>query len=143
MATAERFGGAARTIVSLGHLLVGGAALVFAGVMIVAGSDSGAELGAVLLPLGLLLSLAAGVFTYAAAMTRRRTARDRHGLSLSLSIVELLAGAALASGAVVAVQSYGDPWRSPLLLPSVLLLALGVAGVSLEVSAATSTPSTH
>ena len=143
MATAQRSRRAARTIVSLGHLLVGGAAFVFAGVMIVAGSDSGAELGEVLLPLGLLLALAAGVFTYTAAMALRRAPRDRHGLSLILSIIELLAGAALASGVIVAVQSYGDPWRSPLLLPSVLLLALGVAGVSLEISAATSTPSTH
>jgi peptidoglycan/LPS O-acetylase OafA/YrhL len=143
MATAQRSGRAARTIVSVGHLLVGGAAFAFAGVMIVAGSDSGAELGEVLLPLGLLLSLAAGVFTYTAAMVLRGAPRDRHVPSLILSIVELLAGAALASGVVVAVQSYGDPWRSPLLLPSVLLLVLGVAGLSLEISAATSTPSTH
>ena len=141
MATAQRSRGAARSIVSLGHLLVGGAALVFAGVMIVAGSDSG--LGGVFLPLGLLLALAAGVFTYTAAMVLRRAPRDHHGPSLILSIVELVAGAALASGVIVAVQSYGDPWRSPLLLPSVLLLALGVAGLRLEISAATSTPPTQ
>src|SRR6476620_2608055 len=78
MPTAQRSGHAARTIVGLGHLLVGVAAFVFAGVMIVAGSDSGAELGEVLLPLGLLLSLAAGVFTYTAAMALRRAPRDRH-----------------------------------------------------------------
>ena len=95
------------------------------------------------LPLGLLLALAAGVSTYTAAMVLRRAPRDRHGPSLILSIVELLAGAALASAVIVEVQSYGDPWRSPLLLPSVLLLLLGVAGLSLEISGATSTPSTH
>ena len=35
----------------------------------------------------------------------------------------------------VAVQGYGAfaPWRSPLLLPSVLLVALGVAGLGVEV----------
>ncbi len=141
MATAQRSRGAARSIISIGHLLVGGSAFAVAGVMIVAGSDSG--LGGVFLPLGLLLALAAGVFMYTAAMVLRRAPGDRHGPSMILSIVELLAGAALASGVVVAVQSYGDPWRSPLLLPSVLLLALGVAGLSLEMSAATSTPSTH
>ena len=132
MATAQRSRGAARSIVSLGHLLVGGAAFVFAGVLIVAGSDSG--LGGVFLPLGLLLALAAGVFTYTAATVLRRGRRDRHGPSLILSIVELVAGAALASGVIVAVQSYGDPWRSPLLPPSVLLVALGLAGLVLEVS---------
>ena len=141
MATAQRSRGAARSIISLGHLLVGGVAFVFAGVMIVAGSDSG--LGGVFLPLGLLLALAAGVFASTAALVRRRAPRDRHGPSLILSIVEILAGAALASGVIVAVQSYGDLWRSPVLLPSVLLLALGVAGLCLEISAATSTPPTH
>ncbi len=115
MATAQRSRGAARSIISLGHLLVGGAAFVFAGVMIVAGSDSRAELGGVFLPLGLLLALAAGVFTYTAGMVLRRGPRDRHGPSMILSIVELLAGGVLASGVIVAVQGYGDPWRSPLL----------------------------
>ena len=143
MATAQRSRRAARGIISVGHLLVGGAALVFAGVMIVAGAESGAELGGVLLPLGLLLALAAGVFTYTAATVLRRGRRDRHGPSLILSIVELVAGAALASGVVVAVQSYGDPWRSPLLPPSVLLVALGLAGLVLEVCEPTTAPPTH
>lgn len=134
---------AARGIISLGHLLVGGAAFVLAGAMIVAGSGSRAQLGGVFLPLGLLLALAAGVFTYAAATVLRRGRRDGHGLSLILSIVELLAGAALAAGVIVAVQSYGDPWRSPLLTPSVLLVALGLAGLSLEIFGHTATPPTH
>lgn len=133
MATDHPLRGTAQSIISLGHLLVGVAAFVFAGVMIVAGSDSRAELGGVLLPLGLLLALAAAVFTYVACMVLRRAPKDRHAPSLILSIVELLVGAALASGVLVAVQSYGEPWRSPLLLPSVLLVALGLAGLRLEI----------
>jgi drug/metabolite transporter (DMT)-like permease len=130
-------GGAARSIISLGHLLVGSAALVFAGVLILAGSDPRAELGGVLLPLGLLVALAAAVFTYTAIMVLRRAPEDRHGASLSLSIVELVVGVAMVAGLVVAVQGYGafEPWRSPLLLPSALLLALGLAGLRLEVLA--------
>jgi low temperature requirement protein LtrA len=49
----------ARRLIGLGHVLVGGAALVFAGVMIVAGRAPNAELDSVLLGLGLLLALAA------------------------------------------------------------------------------------
>ena len=142
MATAQRSRRAARGIISFGHLLVGGAAFVFAGLMIVAGADSRAELGGVFLPMGLLLAVAAGVFTYTVATVLRRGRGDRRGPSLILSIVELLAGAALASGVIVAVQSYGEPWRSPLLPPSVLLVALGLAGLALEVSAPTTTPPT-
>jgi drug/metabolite transporter (DMT)-like permease len=141
MATDQRSRGAARSIISVGHLLVGGAACVLAGVLIVAGSDSRAELEGVLLPLGVLLALAAAVFTYAAGMVLRRAPGDRHGPSLILSIIELLVGGALASGVFVAVQSYGEPWRSPLLLPSVLLVALGLAGLALEVVARR--PETH
>ena len=141
MATAQRSSGAARSIIGLGHLLVGGAALVLAGVMIVAGSDSGAGLGAVSLPLGLLLALAAGTFTYTAVTVLRRAPGQRHGPSLVLSALELLAGGVLASGVVVAAQSSGDPWRSPLLLPSVLLVALGLAGLAVEMSPAA--PPTH
>jgi len=143
MATDQRSRGAARSVISLGHLLVGGAAFVFAGMMIVAGSDSRAELGEVFLPLGLLLALAAGVFMYTAGMVLRRGPRGRHGPSVILSIVELLAGGALASGVMVAVHSYDGPWRSPVLLPSVLLVALGLAGLILEISAPATTASAH
>jgi drug/metabolite transporter (DMT)-like permease len=143
MANDHRSRDAARSIISVGHLLVGGAAFVFAGVMIVSGSDSRAELGEVLLPLGLLLALAGAVFTYAAATVLRSAPGDRHGLALILSIIELLVGGALASGVFVAVRSYGEPWRSPLLLPSVLLVALGLAGLSLEISRRAPRPETH
>lgn len=133
-----------RRLISLGHLLIGGAALVFAGVMIVAGRAPNAELDAVFLGLGLLLALAAVGFTCTAIVVLRR-AQDGHGglLSLILSIVELAVGAAMAAALAVAVQGYGafEPWRSPLLLPSALLVALGLAGLGVE--AVAHRPETH
>ena len=115
-----------------------------AGVLIVAGRAPDAELGSVLVGLGLLLALAAAGFTCTAVVALRR-AQDGHGglLSLILSIVELAVGAALAAATAVAVQGYGDlePWRSPLLLPSALMLALGLAGLGVE--AAAHRPATH
>jgi drug/metabolite transporter (DMT)-like permease len=138
METDRRPRGTARSMVSLGHLLVGGAALVFAGVMIVAGRAPNAELDGVLLGLGLLLALAATVFTSTAVLVLRRAPDDLGGsLSLLLSIVELVVGAAMAAALAVAVQGYGafEPWRSPLLLPSALLVPLGLTGLALEVLA--------
>jgi hypothetical protein len=123
-----------RSVISCGHLLVGGSALVFAGVMVVAGRDPEAGLGGVLLGLGLILAMAAALFTFAAVVVLRATRTARVGsLSLILSVVELLAGAAMVAGVAVAVQGYGafEPWRSPILLPSVLLVALGLAGLHL------------
>jgi drug/metabolite transporter (DMT)-like permease len=144
MGTDWRTDGAARNIITFGHLLVGGAALVFAGVMIIAGSAPDAGLGGVALPLGLLLALAATVFTYTAVMVLRRAPEDRRGSSLILSVVELVAGAATSAGVVAAVRSYGEPWRSPLFLPSALLLALGLAGLLLAVLAQRQhAPGTH
>jgi hypothetical protein len=125
----------ARTLVRLGHLLAGGAALVFAGVMVVTGRAPNAELGGVLVGLGLLLALVALAFVCAAVVALRRTGGGRHGLlSLTLSIVELVAGATMAVAVGVAVQGYGafEPWRSPLLLPSALLMSLGLAGLAVE-----------
>jgi len=125
----------ARKVISLGHLLVGGAALVLAGVMIVASRAPNAELGTVLLGLGLLLALAATLFTCSAVIVLRGAHDSGAGLmSLILSIVELVVGAAMAAALAVALQGYGafEPWRSPLLLPSALLVALGLAGLALE-----------
>lgn len=136
MGTDRRPRVAARSVISLGHLLVGGAALVFAGVMTVAGRAPNAELDGALLGVGLVLALAATVFTCTAFLVLRR-AHDGRGalLSLILSIVELVVGAAMAAALAIAVQGYGafEPWRSPLLLPSALLVALGLAGLGLEV----------
>jgi Kef-type K+ transport system membrane component KefB len=140
----DRLPRGARHLIRLGHVLVGGVALVVAGVLIVAGRAPDAELGSVLVGLGLLLALAAAGFTCTAVVALRR-AQDGHGglLSLILSIVELAVGAALAAATAVAVQGYGDlePWRSPLLLPSALLLALGLAGLGVE--AVANRPETH
>ena len=134
MASDQAAQSAARRTVGVGHLLVGTAALVFAGAMVVAGSDPNAELGGVLLPLGLVLALAAAGFTYMAVMVMRRAPEESHSLSLGLSVVELLLGGALVAGLIAALRSYGEPWRSPLLLPSALLVALGLSGLRLELS---------
>ena len=145
MRTDQRPRGAdARKVISLGHLLVGGAALVFAGVMIVASRAPNAELGTVLLGLGLLLALVATLFTCSAVLVLRGANDSGAGLmSLILSMVELVVGAAMAAALAVAVQGYGafEPWRSPLLLPSALLVALGLAGLALEFVARR--PQTH
>ena len=134
----DRRPGAARSVISLGHLLVGGAALIFAGTMVVAGREPSAELGAVFVGLGLSLALAATLFTCAAVVGLLRLREGRGGLlSLVLSIVELALGAALAVALAVAVQGYGafEPWRSPLLVPSGVLVALGLAGLRVELVA--------
>ena len=86
------------------------------------------------------------MFTYTAVMALRREPKDRRGPSLILSIVELAAGAALVAGLVLAVQSYGafEPWRSPLLVPSTVLVAVGLTGLGLEItSRRASTPESH
>ena len=134
----------ARRLIRLGHVLVGGVGLVFAGVLIVAGRAPNAELDSVLVGLGLLLALAAVGFTCTAIVALRRAQNGHDGLlSLILSIIELAVGAAMAAALVVAVQGYGafEPWRSPLLLPSALLLALGLAGLGVE--AVANRPETH
>ena len=128
----------ARSLINLGHLLVGGAALVLAGVMILAGRAPNAELEGVLLGMGLLLALVAMGFTFTAIVVLRRARDGGVGrLSLTLSIVELVVGAALAAALAVAVQGYGslEPWRSPLFLPAALLVALGGAGVGADLLA--------
>jgi hypothetical protein len=112
--------------------------------MIVAGRAPNAELEGVLLGLGQLLALVAMGFTCTAIVVLRRAHDGRGGwLSLSLSIVELVVGAAMVAALAVAVQGYGafEPWRSPLLLPSTLLVALGLAGLGVEILARR--PETH
>ena len=83
--------------------------------MIVASRAPNAELGTVLLGLGLLLALAATLFTCSAVLVLRGAHDSGAGLmSLILSIVELVVGAAMAAALAVAVQGYGafEPWRS-------------------------------
>lgn len=134
----QRYGTATRRAIGLGHVVVGGAALVVAAVMILAGRAPDAGLGGVWLGLGLWLALAAALFTGSALLALRRVHEGREGsLSIVLSVVELVAGVAAGAGLVVAVRGYGafEPWRSPLLLPSALLVALGLAGLGPGVSA--------
>ncbi|WP_020145592.1 hypothetical protein [Terracoccus sp. 273MFTsu3.1] len=59
---------------------------------------------------------------------------------MGLSIIELLLGGALVAGLIAALRSYGEPWRSPLLLPAALLVALGLAGLRLELTRRAPTP---
>ena len=112
----------------LGHLVVGAAAIVLGGVCVVTASSPGAELEGVLLVPGLLLIASGLAFGYAAL----RSLRSAPGsvLPLVLALVELVTGAAMIAGVAVAVRSYGafEPWRSPLLVPSLLLIALGLSG---------------
>ncbi|MGO4340176.1 hypothetical protein [Pedococcus sp. 2YAF34] len=119
-----------------GHLVVGAAALVFAGSMIITARGPRAELGGAFLVPGIVLALAAAAFTAAALRVVARPRAGRAGPLLVLSTIELVAGTATTVGLVVATTSYGEiaPWRSPLLLPSVLLLALGVTGIRMEVA---------
>jgi hypothetical protein len=148
MANAQRRRSVAGRIIGLGHLLTGGAALVFAGALVVAGWSPMAELEGVLLPLGLLLALVAGVFVYTAAIVLRRAPDERRGPALVLSTVELLVGAALAVGVMNGragspADFPGPPpnahgpdveWSDPIFVSSVLLVVLGLAGLGLEVA---------
>ena len=129
------YGGAAQSVIGLGHLAVGGAALVFAGVLVIAGRSPNAELDGVLFGLGFLLAVAAVAFTYTAVLVLRGGQGGGGSSSLVLSILELLAGGVMAVALVIAVQGYGafEPWRSPLLLPSAALIVSGLAGVRLEI----------
>jgi hypothetical protein len=126
----------AQLTLRFGHLLVGLASLVVAGAMVMIGRAPGAELEGVLTGLGVILAMPAAAFTCAAVVLLRCAKDDGRGwLSLVLSIVELGLGLALVVSCATAVRGYGvfQPWRSPLLPPSVLLVALGLAGIALEV----------
>ncbi len=123
----------ARSVIGLGHLLLGGAALVFGGVLVATALSPSAELEGALIAPGLLLVLAGAVFTGVAATVLRDSRRDVGGYrSGALGVVEIVVGVGLAAATAVAVRGYGafEPWRSPLLLPTVLVLTLGTAAVS-------------
>ncbi|WP_156996661.1 hypothetical protein [Knoellia aerolata] len=119
-------------LVGLGHVVAGAGALVVAAVMIHAGTRPYAGLGGVVALPGVVLGLAALAFTRRALRALRHLGSGR---PLSewrvLALVEIATGIPLAAAVAVAVQGYGafEPWRSPLLLPSVALLVLGSAGL--------------
>ena len=110
----------------IGHLLVGLATVVLGVVLVVTSRSPGAELETVLFTPGLVLVVVGLVFAYAAV----RSARAAHpsALRVALGIVEIVTGAAMFAAMAVAVSGYGAfaPWRSPLLVPSLLLITLGV-----------------
>ncbi|MEO7754485.1 MAG: hypothetical protein ABIS35_13830 [Terracoccus sp.] len=132
MPTDGRLSHDTRSIIGVGHLLLGVAALVVAGVMLKTALAPGAELEGALVAPGLALAVAGVVFTgmAVAALRAVRRGRDGGGLSMTLGVVEIVIGLGLAAAVAVAVAGYGafEPWRSPFLLPSVLVLALGVGG---------------
>ena len=80
-----------------------------------------------------MLVLAGAVFTGVAATVLRDSRRDVGGYrSGALGVVEIVVGVGLAAATAVAVRGYGafEPWRSPLLLPTVLVLTLGTTAMS-------------
>ena len=72
METKLRPRSAARSIVRLGHLLVGTPAIVFGAALIVASRAPNSELDGVLLGLGLALALAGAAFIWTAVLALRR-----------------------------------------------------------------------
>jgi hypothetical protein len=118
-------------VLGLWHLVVAAATVVVGGVLVIASRRPGAELETVLLAPGAVVGLAGLVFGHLALRNLRLVGTGRaRSISLALSVVELAVGIALAAGVAAAVQSYGvlEPWRSPLLFPSLALLATGLWG---------------
>ncbi|MFM6848949.1 MAG: hypothetical protein ACKOVB_07570 [Terrabacter sp.] len=110
----------------VGHLTVGAATVVLGLIFVVTSRSPGAELETVLLVPGLVLVALGVAFSYAALRSLRSS---RPGaLPLLLSVVEIVTGSVMFAAMAVAVRGYGafQPWRSPLLVPSLLLIALGV-----------------
>ncbi|WP_323095571.1 hypothetical protein [Intrasporangium sp. YIM S08009] len=103
-------------------------------VLVVAGTRPNAELEALYAFFGLVLAVPVLAFTVAAVGCLRwgRTAPRRAArASFALGVVELVLAAALLWGVVVAVQGYGEfaPWRSPLLLPALVVAGIGGGAV--------------
>ena len=119
-------------VLAVAHLIVGLVALGFALVLVVASRAPGAELETVLIGPGIVLTVLALAFLAGAVRVLRcRGAEDGIRMSRNLSVVELLAGVALAWGVVSAVvggENLGA-WRSPVLVPSLVLVSLGAWGL--------------
>ena len=110
----------------IGHLLVGLATVVLGVVLVVTSRSPRAELETALFAPGLVLVVVGLVFAYAAVRSAR--AAPPSALRVALGMVEIVTGAAMFAAMAVAVSGYGAfaPWRSPLLVPSLLLITLGV-----------------
>ena len=80
---------------------------------------------------GVVTVLAFAIAAVACLRLRRTASRRAARLSLVLGVVELVLAVALLWGVVVAVQGYGEPapWRSPLLLPALVVAGIGTAAV--------------
>ncbi len=125
---------AASPVLALGHVVVAVAAVVTVVVLVVAGTRPNAGLEALYAFFGLVLAVPVLAFTVAAFACLRwgRTAPRRAvRVSLALGVVELVLAGALLWGVAVAVQDYGEfaPWRSPLLLPALVVAGIGGAAV--------------
>lgn len=121
-------------VLALAHVVLAAAGVVAVVVLVVAGTRPNAELEALYTFFGLVLAVPVLAFTVAAAACLRwvRTAPRRAArVSLALGVVELALAGALLWGVVVAVQGYGEPapWRSPLLLPALVVAVVGGAAV--------------
>lgn len=121
-------------VLALAHVVLAAAGVVAVVVLVVAGTRPDAELEALYTFFGLVLAVPVLAFTVAAAACLRwvRTAPRRAArVSLALGVVELALAGALLWGVVVAVQGYGEPapWRSPLLLPALVVAVVGGAAV--------------
>ena len=110
----------------IGHLLVGLATVILGVVLVVTSRSPGAELETVLFTPGLVLVVVGLAFAYAAVRSVR--VGRPSALRVALGIVEIVTGAGLFAAMAVAVGGYGAfaPWRSPALVPSLLLITLGV-----------------
>ena len=124
---------------ALGHLFVSAAAVIMVVVMVVAGTRPEAELEGLYLLFGLVLAIPTAAFTFAAVRCvwlNFREPPEALGWSAVLGATEAALGGAFA--AAVAVS--GAPMSSPLILPAVILLMLGLTTVGLTVFRARQTP---
>ncbi|MGO4597389.1 hypothetical protein [Terrabacter sp. 2RAF25] len=115
-------------VLGVGHLVVGAAGFAFGGFLVVASQAPGAELETALFLPGLAIMAVGLAFACAALFSFRSPGGPLH---VVLGVLEFFTGAGLLAGAAVAISGYGafEPWRSPLLVPSLVLIALGLWAV--------------
>ncbi|EWT05249.1 hypothetical protein N864_05935 [Intrasporangium chromatireducens Q5-1] len=122
-------------LIALAHLVVAAAAVGVVLVLLYAGTRPNAELEGGYAVVGGMLVLPVLTFAAAAvacAVARSKAPRRSLRLSIALACVELVTAILLAWAAWVAVASYGEfaPWRSPVVVPALLLGAAGTAALA-------------